>query len=790
MKAKRVPERQAVRSVAAHRSSWGPHHESWRTVPLTACATRPHVSRHLRVLLTLLLCACSKPDTKPVAAVPDAGAPTAKLISVGPRLFSNQTSQPLSIYGEGLKPGMTLELGAPISRQLPLVVWDGQHAFARLAGNFPITGGFSETVVEARVSNAEGVAKLRVINDTTFPDLTSLARSADGSTLFALSSTTDELFAIDVATHKVTRIPTDDGPSSLSTWVDAEKNEWLVITHQYAGSLVLVQTHAVTTRKMVPAPSYVAGAVVKGDRLFVAEQARDTIVALELPSGRELWRTPVAPNPKPMVIAGDALVVGSQAAGSLELLALADGAVRSTFEPGPGTPIIGGHTAKYSKQVMNGKAPRALLYAAKTDSLFVSSIGPNIGPNEDKMEVSMNGGVGVVSTKKGWQRHLGFGAGVTEGLAFDEARGLLYAGDVGVGLVRVLDVKKLAADATASKALLQELAMIPPSDFPRIRADEDFSVKGRAGPSLHSGPRSLVLSNDNKTLYVLERFTGSIAVVDVTIAGKAVWKEQWKVVDPLTQPTRRMGQVLYHADLGRTAMSCDACHIDGHSEGVLYEKTMPLRIYRSTTVRGSRETPPFFTPASTSSMGETAKMVGGRNRFHNPDPSSKEIEALTLYASLIPTLPNPFVSESGAPVEKLTLPDGHEGRPREGLKLFEGKAQCSTCHPSPLFTLDQSDATRGRFIDVGTPHFMPLREAQQNTVFQGFGTPSLIGSWDVFPMLTTGLAGLSVQPDGAVRVDTRFPLRTAVEKWAPAHGRADLLTPQERDDLLAYVLSL
>jgi len=27
------------------------------------------------------------------------------------------------------------------------------------------------------------------------------------------------------------------------------------------------------------------------------------------------------------------------------------------------------------------------------------------------MEVSMNGGVGVVQPEKGWQRHLGFGAG-------------------------------------------------------------------------------------------------------------------------------------------------------------------------------------------------------------------------------------------------------------------------------------------------------------------------------------------------------------------------------------------
>ena len=143
-----------------------------------------------------------------------------------------------------------------------------------------------------------------------------------------------------------------------------------------------------------------------------------------------------------------------------------------------------------------------------------------------------------------------------------------------------------------------------------------------------------------------------------------------------------------------------------------------------------------------------------------------------------------------APADSVTLPDGHQGSPRNGLALFEGKAECSGCHPAPLFTMDQTEATRGRFIDVGTPHLMPVRPDQQNALFAGFGTPSLVGSWDVFPMLTTGLAGLGVRDDGAVRVDAPFALRVAVEKWAPKHGRADLLTPQERDDLLAYVMSL
>lgn len=735
----------------------------------------------------VLLLGCPKPDTSPPAQVPDAG-PSARLLTVGPRLLSNQTSQPLSITGEGLTPGMSLQLGEPLSTKLPLVVIDSRHAFARLPGGLSI-GTFSEVVVEASLSGAAGKAPLRLINDTLFPDLTALVRSKDAAFLFALSGTTDTVFQLEVATKKVTPIAVGDGPSALSTWIDGEGTEWLVVVHQYEASLLLVKMNEPAVKKTLPAPTNAAGVLVHEGLAYVSEQARDTVSAIELLTGKEVWRTPVAPNPRELILAGKSLLVGSLATGALELLEPSTGAVQGSIEPSPGTPIVGGGTAKYSASVMNGKAPRGLAWSAKQSTAFVSSIGPNIGPNADKMEVSMNGGVGAVDLVKGWRRHLGFGAGLTEALALDDVRGLLYASDVGLGLIRVLDTKKLAS-GDASKALVQELALRPPANFPSIRPAADFGVKGRAGPSLHAGPRALSLSADGKRLFVLERFTATIAVIDVSKPGKAEWLEQIPVTNPLTQPTRRLGQVLYFADFGRTAMSCDACHIEGHSEGVLFEKTMPLRIYRSTTVRGSRETPPYFTPASTQSMGETAKMVGGRNRFHNPDPSAEEIEALTLYSSLIPTLPNPFVGADGAPVKSLTLPDGKTGDPRNGLSLFEGKAACASCHPAPQFTTDQDPATRGRFIDVGTPRFMPLREAQQNTRFEGFGTPALVGSWDVFPLLTTGLAGLAVKEDGSVRVETRFPLRTAIVTWAPKHGRADLLTESERDDLLAYVMSL
>ena len=171
---------------------------------------------------------------------------------------------------------------------------------------------------------------------------------------------------------------------------------------------------------------------------------------------------------------------------------------------------------------MGGKAPRALSWSARLGKLFVTSIGPNIGPNPQRMEVSMNGGVGVVDlAARRFERHLGFGAGVTEGMALDEETGRLYVADAGLGLVRALDAAALAgSDARARKAELWRLPVPPPPGFPLARDAADYGVNGRAGVELHSGPRALALSASGTELYVLDRFTSTLAIVEDVRTGQ------------------------------------------------------------------------------------------------------------------------------------------------------------------------------------------------------------------------------------------------------------------------------
>src|SRR5271154_2931697 len=64
--------------------------------------------------------------------------PAPVLRDIGPRQLSNQTSQPLALVGEYFYPGMTLQLGPPFGRTLPLTVLDAQHAYARLPADLTL----------------------------------------------------------------------------------------------------------------------------------------------------------------------------------------------------------------------------------------------------------------------------------------------------------------------------------------------------------------------------------------------------------------------------------------------------------------------------------------------------------------------------------------------------------------------------------------------------------------------------------------------------------------------------
>ena len=327
---------------------------------------------------------------------------------------------------------------------------------------------------------------------------------------------------------------------------------------------------------------------------------------------------------------------------------------------------------------------------------------------------------------------------------------------------------------------------------PLIRPREDFGVRDRSTVSLHTGPTDLALHPSGETLYVLNRFTREIVVVSIQKKGRRLrFREESRIALPATtQNKRARGEVLYYTDLGNTRMTCDTCHPDGRTGGMLFTKGRPMRIYRSPNLRASRETAPYFTPSMLQSLHEMARDVLARNRFQNPKPTGDEIKALAHYTSLLTFLPNPFLSRDGSLPEKIAVTQEHSGSPSTGRLLFK-KLGCATsgCHPPPQFSGDADLATRGRLFNVGTPLALPLRTQLQDMDPYDMPPPSLHGVWDNWPLLMSGAAGYKVE-GGQLVVSDRNAIWSIVDGAGPAHGNSKALVHQEKVDLTAYLMTL
>jgi hypothetical protein len=209
------------------------------------------------------------------------------------------------------------------------------------------------------------------------------------------------------------------------------------------------------------------------------------------------------------------------------------------------------------------------------------------------------------------------------------------------------------------------------------------------------------------------------------------------------------------------------------------------------------------------------------------------------YAKAVTFFPNPNLAADGSFSTAVPLPGGGTGDAIRGAEVFDQLA-CQTCHPEPLFTIDQlrpfDPSGLGqpvRMREVNTPVFIPLRTKCQDVNRPtggdgsvGFSVPTLRGIWDTFPLLMSGAAGLGsagaepgfsagctpgsagccaelaspLNPGGIavpaqhLTVTTKDALRAVLT--APlavpgsGHGAALGLSPGDLDALIAYIRSL
>ncbi len=491
-------------------------------------------------------------------------------------------------------------------------------------------------------------------------------------------------------------------------------------------------------------------------------------------------------------------------------------------------------------------------------------------------------------------------------MAVDDARGRLYVTCQGSGVVDVLDTAALAAGLPAEVAQVplalptdDVVPTLPLGATGPLGAKVCAAFTGNAGSActtdadcgfcparqsgipvvccatnnpvgLHNGPRGLALSADGSALFVVNQFTTSVTRL---VAGDPPAKPLVEAAtrafpgafgSDAAQRDRRLGQIEFFTDVKKTNTSCATCHIDDHQDGVFFEADVAgPRLRRVLSVRGTRDTPPLLQDQLVPDLVAFTDLVvhverGGpfctpcteangvfncTAEFFGPCflTSNAEVQANASYAKAVTFFPNPNLNADGSFSTAVPLPGGGTGDAVRGETVFDRLA-CATCHPAPLFTIDEFRAFTGggltlgqprRMRDTSTPVLIPLRRKCQDASrptgvdgSAGFGVPGLRGIWDTFPLLVSGAAGLqAVGPEPAftspctagssgcctqlqsplnpggtpvpeqhLAVSTKDPLRALLT--APlavagtAHGRALGLPDGDLDALIAYLRSL
>ncbi|MDP6526556.1 MAG: beta-propeller fold lactonase family protein [Kiritimatiellia bacterium] len=269
-------------------------------------------------------------------------------------------------------------------------------------------------------------------------------------------------------------------------------------------------------------------------------------------------------------------------------------------------------------------------------------------------------------------------------------------------------------------------------------------------PSGGNGPAGLALSPDENTLYVVNYYTGTVGVLDA-VGGKLL--KTFPVGKQPKPDAARRGEIYFH-DATRCLQSwhsCASCHLDGGRIDGLPWDFMRDGINNGKDVISlvnMHHTPPHNRLATRANPLEC--MVTGVLGSHGLEADPGDVDDLLAYVkSLTPEL-NPNIPKFA-------------GAARRGKVLFEGKAKCSSCHPAPYFT-------NREMYDVGIH--------SPNEPGARYDTPSLIEAYRTAPYYHDGRA-VTIKDALSRRNDPKG-----------LHGKLRVLSPQELDDLVAYVLSL
>jgi YVTN family beta-propeller protein len=304
-------------------------------------------------------------------------------------------------------------------------------------------------------------------------------------------------------------------------------------------------------------------------------------------------------------------------------------------------------------------------------------------------------------------------------LVFSKDGQFAFVSGGGVQEVAMIDIKSMkkiiteSTEADRKNILPNHLGLSP----------EFVVVRIPVGKS----PRGMVVSPDNKYLYVADGLDDDISVIDI----KA--RKRKKVIDlggPKYLTQARVGEHIFH-DAQYTfnrQFSCHSCHPDGHIDGIVYDiepDGLGINPVDNRTLRGINDTAPFKWTGKNPSL---KRQCGARLAafFTRIDPFTLEQSAaLDRYIVTISRPPNRYLTQGELSPTQLRGKYIFERQYDSSGNKIPPINRCIYCHAPPYYT------NREKF-DVGTASWL---DTQGN-----FDVPHLNNIYDSSPYLHDGRA--------------------------------------------------
>lgn len=603
-------------------------------------------------------------------------------------------------------------------------------------------------------------SRYAVAADSLYRSPVSLALSHDGRTLYVVCENTDDLLRVDTRSRRVTgSVKLGRKPFGIAL---SPSGDTAYVTNRWDDDISVVDLPKMRVVRRIATGFNPHGIGDDGNYLYVANLSADNISVIDARTGREDRRLFAGREPFGVAVSRD----GQSVAVTNQI------ALRNEFRKTPRTELTlidGRHRYVVDHRVLSNCVIQQ--GAAWTPDgkwlLAVTELPHNLVPETQIYQGWMvTYGLIVAEPRPGGTTAVVLLDDVNRyyadpfGIVVSPDGRYVYVSSSGADVVSVIDWRGVERVLRIHNGRIGV-----PADTLAVYA-RDLGLSSEyvvARIPVGKNPKGLALSPDGKKLYVAERLSDSVGVIDTRtnerIGGIDLGGP--RVVTDL----RRGEEVFNYASICfQKQLSCATCHPENNVDGLVYDIAadggMGLNIVDNRTLRGVAATAPYkwtgINPTLERQEGPRAAQLFFRSNGFVP----KDVEAITHYIQSIPLPPNRYLAADG----RLTPAQ------RRGKVIFDRTTtntgayipianRCVTCHPPPLYT-DR------KLHNVGLQAYFDTDRL--------IDTPQLNRIYDTAPYLHDG----------------RAP--TLEEIWTrhnpdDLHGQTNDMTKQQLNDLIEYL---